>query len=102
VVSFVLCSVRDAAEALREVRRVLRPGGRLLFLEHVRSTDDELAGRQDRIRPLYRALIGCEPNRATLETIASSGFAVESVRHGEVPAVPAVERPLIAGVARCA
>jgi hypothetical protein len=65
----------------------------------VRSTDDHLARRQDRIRPLYRALTDCEPNRATLETIASSGFAIESVEHGEVPAVPAVERPMIVGVA---
>jgi ubiquinone/menaquinone biosynthesis C-methylase UbiE len=99
VVTFVLCTVRDPKQALSEIRRVLRPGGQLLFLEHVRSTDDHLARRQDRIRPLYRALIDCEPNRATLATIASSGFAIESVDHGEVPAMPAVERPMIVGVA---
>jgi ubiquinone/menaquinone biosynthesis C-methylase UbiE len=99
VVTFVLCTVRDPARALGEIRRVLKPGGRLLFLEHVRSSEDRLARRQDRIRPLYRVLIDCEPNRDTLAAIASSGFAVESVREGEVPAVPAVERPMIVGVA---
>jgi ubiquinone/menaquinone biosynthesis C-methylase UbiE len=99
VATFALCTVHDPEKALEEIRRVLRPGARLLFLEHVRSSEERLARRQDRIRPVYRALTGCEPNRATLRTIASSGFAVETVRHGEVPAVPAVERPLIAGVA---
>jgi ubiquinone/menaquinone biosynthesis C-methylase UbiE len=99
VVTFVLCTVRDPAKALREIRRVLRPEGQLLFLEHVRSSDERLARRQDRIRPLYRALTDCEPNRATLDTIGSSGFAIRSVRHGDLPAVPAVERPMIVGVA---
>jgi ubiquinone/menaquinone biosynthesis C-methylase UbiE len=99
VVTFVLCTVGDPPGALHEIRRVLRPGGRLLFLEHVRSSEDRLARRQDRMRPLYRALIDCEPNRETLAAIASAGFVVESVRHGEVPAVPAVERPMITGIA---
>jgi ubiquinone/menaquinone biosynthesis C-methylase UbiE len=99
VVTFVLCTVRDPGRALCEISRILRLGGRLLFLEHVRSSQDRLARRQDRIRPLYRALIDCEPNRQTLATISSAGFVVESVRHGEVRAAPAVERPMIAGVA---
>jgi ubiquinone/menaquinone biosynthesis C-methylase UbiE len=99
VVTFVLCAVRDVATALAEIRRVLRPDGRLLFLEHVRSSEDRLARRQDRIRPLYRALVDCEPNRETLTAIRSAGFTVDSVRQSEVPAVPAVERPMIAGVA---
>ena len=99
VVTFVLCTVPNPGRALAEIRRVLRSDGRLLFLEHVRSEDERLARKQDRIRPLYRALIDCEPNRETLATIASSGFLVESVRQGEVPAVPAVERPMIVGSA---
>jgi ubiquinone/menaquinone biosynthesis C-methylase UbiE len=99
VVTFVLCTVEDAAVALAEIRRVLKPGGRLLFLEHVRSHEERLARRQDRIRPIYRALIDCRPNRDTLGAITSSGFAPESVRHGEVPGAPAIERPMIIGVA---
>jgi ubiquinone/menaquinone biosynthesis C-methylase UbiE len=99
VVTFVLCTVRSPGVALVEIRRVLRPEGRFLFLEHVRSGDQRLARKQDRIRPFYRALIDCEPNRETLAMIASSGFAVESLRQGEVPAAPAVERPMIVGSA---
>jgi ubiquinone/menaquinone biosynthesis C-methylase UbiE len=101
VVTFVLCSVPDPDAALTEIARVLRPGGRLLFAEHVRSEDPAVAARQDR-RPLTYKLIGCHPNRATLDTIASSPLRVEDVRHGEVPKVPKIERPMIVGTARLA
>jgi hypothetical protein len=57
------------------------------------------ATRQDR-RPLTYKLIGCHPNRATLDTITSSPLRVDDVRHGEVPKVPAIERPMIIGTAR--
>jgi ubiquinone/menaquinone biosynthesis C-methylase UbiE len=97
--TYVLCSVPDQEEALTEIARVLKPGGRFLFLEHVRSADPKLARRQDRIRPLYN-LVGCNPNRDTLSRIESSALAVESVEHGEVPRAPKVERPLIVGTAR--
>jgi len=99
VVTLVLCSVPDQQAALSEIARVLKPNGRLLFLEHVRSTDTKIARRQDRIRPLYN-LVGCNPNRNTLAGIEASPFTVESVKHGEVPKAPKVERPLIAGIAR--
>jgi ubiquinone/menaquinone biosynthesis C-methylase UbiE len=98
VVTFVLCSVPDQENALAEIARVLKPNGRLLFLEHVRSADPKLAKRQDRIRPLYN-LVGCNPNRDTLGRIEASAFTVESVEHGEVPKAPKVERPLIVGTA---
>ena len=99
VVTYVLCSVPDQAEALAEISRVLRPGGRFLFLEHVRSADPKLARRQDRMRPLYN-LFGCNPNRDTLARIESSSLTVESVEHGEVPKAPKVESPMIVGTAR--
>src|SRR6185437_4125434 len=99
VVTYVLCSVPDQAEALAEIARVLKPDGRFLFLEHVRSTDPKIARRQDRIRPLYN-LVGCNPNRDTLAGIEASAFTVESVRQGEVPKAPKVERPMIVGTAR--
>src|SRR5690348_5764406 len=78
VVTYVLCSVPDQGEALVEIARVLKPNGRFLFLEHVRSADPRLARRQDRIRPLYN-LVGCNPNRDTLARIESSTLTVESV-----------------------
>jgi ubiquinone/menaquinone biosynthesis C-methylase UbiE len=100
VVTLVLCSVPDQEFALAEIARVLKPNGRLLFLEHVRSEDPKIARRQDRLRPVYN-LVGCNPNRATLAAIeASSALRVESVRHGEVPKAPKVERPMIVGSAR--
>jgi ubiquinone/menaquinone biosynthesis C-methylase UbiE len=100
VVTLVLCSVPDQQAALAEIARVLKPNGRLLFLEHVRSDDRKIARRQDRIRPLYSGLCGCNPNRDTLAGIEASVFTVETVKHGEVPKAPKVERPLIAGIAR--
>jgi ubiquinone/menaquinone biosynthesis C-methylase UbiE len=99
VVTLVLCSVPDQDAALREIARVLKPSGRLLFIEHVRSDDPKVARRQDRIRPLYN-LVGCNPNRETLHAIEASPLTVESVRHGEVPKAPRVERPMIVGTAR--
>jgi ubiquinone/menaquinone biosynthesis C-methylase UbiE len=99
VVTLVLCSVPDQQTALSEIARVVKPDGRLLFLEHVRSDDPQLAKWQDRMRPLYN-LVGCNPNRSTLSAIEASPFELETVRHGEVPKAPKVERPLIVGVAR--
>ena len=99
VVTFVLCSVPDQEAALRELARVLKPTGRLLFLEHVRSDDPGLAKWQDRVRPLYN-LVGCNPNRDTLAAIEASDLGVETVEHGEVPKAPKFERPLIVGSAR--
>ena len=99
VVTFVLCSVPHQDIALREIGRVLKPTGRLLFLEHVRSDDPRLAKWQDRIRPLYN-LVGCNPNRDTLSAIEASALGIETVKHGEVPKAPKLERPLIVGSAR--
>jgi ubiquinone/menaquinone biosynthesis C-methylase UbiE len=99
VVTFTLCSVPDEQAALREITRVLAPDGRLLFLEHVRSADPRIAAKQDKV-PFPYPLIGCHPNRDTLREISASPLAVESVRTGELPKTPEIERPMIAGTAR--
>jgi ubiquinone/menaquinone biosynthesis C-methylase UbiE len=101
VVTFVLCTVPDPASALAEIRRVLRPGGRLLLAEHVRSHDPKLARRQDRQRRFYNVVVaGCNPNRDTLTAVHAAGFTIDDIRSGEIPKAPAVERPLIIGTAR--
>ena len=74
VSTLVLCSVEDQPRALREVRRVLEPDGRLLFIEHVRSDDDGLARWQDRLNRLNRFVVNCDCNRSTLQGIRAAGF----------------------------
>ncbi|MEA2148830.1 MAG: hypothetical protein QOD69_660 [Solirubrobacteraceae bacterium] len=100
VTTLTLCTVADLGAALREVRRVLAPGGRLLFLEHVRSEEPRLARRQDLLRPLWKRVgHGCECNRATLAAIEAAALEVQEVEHGRMPKAPRIVRPLIAGVA---
>jgi hypothetical protein len=79
---------------------VLTPGGRLLFLEHVRSHDSNVARWQDRLNGINRFIAhGCNCNRSTLEAIRTAGFTIASVEHGELPKAPPFVRPLIVGIA---
>jgi ubiquinone/menaquinone biosynthesis C-methylase UbiE len=100
VSTLVLCGVDDQQLALRQLARVLRPGGRLLFLEHVRSDDGELARRQDRYNWFNRLVVCCECNRPTLDSIKGAGFTVDDVQHTELPKAPFFVRPTIMGGAR--
>jgi SAM-dependent methyltransferase len=72
------CSVPDPRAGLQEVRRVLRPDGRLRMLEHVRSTSPAKARFQDLIQPLWTWLAGgCHPNRETERAVAGAGVEIE-------------------------
>jgi ubiquinone/menaquinone biosynthesis C-methylase UbiE len=99
VSTLVLCGVDDQPRAVRELRRVLRPGGQLLFLEHVRAADAILARKQDRMNWLNRAVVCCDCNRPTLDTIEQAGFGVTALEQTELPKAPAFVRPTIIGTA---
>jgi SAM-dependent methyltransferase len=100
VASLLLCSVDDQDRALAEIRRVLKPGGQYLFLEHVRSNDPKITRRQDRMEGLWGVIaFGCHPNRETLPRIESA-FAVEEVERNEMPMGPKIVRPYVLGRAR--
>jgi ubiquinone/menaquinone biosynthesis C-methylase UbiE len=99
VSSLVLCSVHDVEQTLREVRRVLRPGGSLVFIEHVAAPRRTLRRFVQRgIRPLWAALgDGCHPDRDTAASLERAGFAVE-LRRLDLPI--SVIGPHIAGIAK--
>ncbi|MDX1892603.1 class I SAM-dependent methyltransferase [Mycolicibacterium sp. 050158] len=97
VSTLVLCTVDDPERTLAEIARVLRPGGQLLFVEHVRASSPTLAAWQDRLfRPWLHFAAGCRCNRATLDLLRACGFSVsadEAVWRG----VPAIVHPLVVG-----
>lgn len=99
VSTLVLCGVADQARALAELRRVLVPGGRLLFLEHVRAEDPVLARRQDRVNGVHRLVARCDCNRATTSAIRAGGFDVVRLERADLPRAPRHVRPLVVGTA---
>jgi ubiquinone/menaquinone biosynthesis C-methylase UbiE len=97
VSTLVLCTVEDPERTLREVARVLRPGGQLLMIEHVRARSRRLAAWQDRLfEPWRRFAGGCRCNMATGELLRACGFTVSA---DEVTwrGMPAIVHPLVVG-----
>lgn len=99
VSTLVLCTVPDVPSTLDEVRRVLRPGGQLLIVEHVRG-DESLARWQNRFHGPWKAVgYGCHCNRDTSAALADAGFDTANLRSEHWKTVPAIVAPLIAGPA---
>jgi ubiquinone/menaquinone biosynthesis C-methylase UbiE len=101
VSTLVLCSVESPGGAAAEIARVLKPDGRLLYLEHVRSGDPAVARWQDRLeRPWGWLGAGCHPNRDTLAQLEATGLLAEPVERDQMPKAPPIVRPLVRGEAR--
>ncbi|HTP26388.1 MAG TPA: class I SAM-dependent methyltransferase, partial [Anaeromyxobacteraceae bacterium] len=100
VSTLVLCTVAAPAQALAEVRRVLKRQGRLLLVEHVRSEDPALARWQDRLRGVWGLFgHGCQCNRATIQNLRNAGFSVGDLRREDLSKAPAIVRPVVIGAA---
>ncbi|WP_067690875.1 class I SAM-dependent methyltransferase [Nocardia jejuensis] len=98
--SLVFCSVRDPAQALSEVHRVLRPGGVFLFHEHVRGTGVR-ATFQDLLTPMQRRLAdGCHANRDFESLLGTTDFHIEDIEHTRMPTWMPTIVPLVVGTAR--
>lgn len=83
VSTWTLCTIPDVNRALREVRRVLKPEGQLLFVEHGRSPDSGVQRWQDRLNPLWKPIAGgCHLNRPIADLITDAGFRLDKVDTG--------------------
>ncbi|MEW5423059.1 class I SAM-dependent methyltransferase [Amorphus sp. 3PC139-8] len=91
VVTYTLCSIPDVNAALSEARRILKPGGRMHFCEHGRSTNASTARLQERLTPLWRPLAcGCHLDRDPIALLTGTGFAIEHLDQGSLKGVPDV------------
>jgi len=81
VATFVFCSVPDPVQGLRELRRVVKPSGQILLLEHVRIDKPIIGWMMDRLNPWVVRIMGANINRRTLENVQKAGLLIESVEH---------------------
>lgn len=100
VSTFTLCTIPDPVAALRDVRRVLKPEGRLFFLEHGRSDDATTARWQDRLNPLQNVFAcGCNLNRRIDHIVAQAGMTIEELDRYRLPGVPRIGGEMYRGSA---
>lgn len=86
VVTWTLCSIADPPKALQQMKRVLKPGGRLMFIEHGRAPDSDVAVWQDRLTPIWKRIGGgCRLNLKIDEMLATAGFQIDQLRTFYLP-----------------
>jgi ubiquinone/menaquinone biosynthesis C-methylase UbiE len=101
VFTFALCTIPDAAGALAEARRLLKPGGQLLFCEHGLAPDAKVVTSQRWIEPIWKVLAGgCHLTRDTEKMLSTSGFRCEQVDHMYLPGTPRFAGYNVWGIAR--
>lgn len=101
LLTYTLCTIPDWHGALRQMRRVLKPGGKLVFTEHGRAPDAGVRKWQDRINPLWNKLAGgCNLNRQIPELLQDAGFSIENMEQMYLPSTPRLFGYNYWGVAR--
>jgi ubiquinone/menaquinone biosynthesis C-methylase UbiE len=100
VSTWTLCTIPDVPAALREIGRVLKPGGRFVFLEHGRSNAPAVARWQDRLNPLQQRIgAGCNMNRPIDRLITEAGLTLGSLERFQMPGMPRLVGEMYRGVA---
>ena len=98
--TFTLCTIPDVEAALKQMRRVLKPGGELIFCEHGRAPDAGIQKWQDRINPLWkRCFGGCNINRNIPALLRANGFRINRIEQAYLPDTPRIAGYRYLGIA---